>query len=301
MTKSIVELLDTLPSDNLTVKMLRAIDSITPGKWENTVGFDNTIQAVTGLSDPNEILAVRNRAIELYNDANNGYQSAIWYYETIDSADAALGAAAMANKIGEKIGFLSFLNQMTPKANTTQSIDLGLKIVAELIAYSKLNSANILKPQKFLTELQQEYQGPSFMRMVTLVTVDGLLPLGPDFIKIVGQTLNNSGESAFAANPVFGSMANAIPSSDKIGFITNTFTTVSEWMNNLVTSVGLTPKTITNSISGFIDFSDDAMDFVAAFLDQSTDYYRHTGIQSVGRSLIKQANIDVNLRSFRQL
>ncbi len=299
MAKSIVQLLDTLPSDNLTVKLLRAIDRIAPGEWENVVGFDRTIQAVTGATDANDVLAIRNRAIELYNDPKNGYQSAIWYYETIDNADVALGAAAMANKIGEKIGILSFLNQMTPKANTTQSIDLCLKIVAELIAYSKLNGIPILNPKDFVTQIREEYQGPSLMRMIALVTVDGLLPLGPDFLQIVGQTLNNK-QSVIRDNPVFNQISEAIPSPDKIDFISNTFDAASGWMDGFVSKTGITPKKIANSIHGFIDFSNDSMDFVAAFLDQSTDYYRHTGIQTVGRNLIKQANIDVNLSRLRQ-
>ena len=300
MTDSIVQLLDTLPYDNLTVKLLRAIDALVPGQWENVVGFDRTIQVVTGATDANDILEIRNRAIELYNNPNNGYQSAIWYYSTIDSADVALGAAAMANKIGEKIGFLSFLNQMTPKANTTQSIDLCLKIVAELIAYSKLNGLPILNPQDFVNQLRQEYQGPSLIRMAALVTVDGLLPLGPDFLKVVGTALSNK-QFAIRDNPVFSQIADAIPSPDKVGFIANTFDAASGWMDSFVSNSGLTPKKIASSIGSFIDFSNDSMDFVAAFLDQSTDYYRHTGIQTVGRSLIRQANIDVNINKFRQI
>ncbi|NER51175.1 MAG: hypothetical protein F6J92_31790 [Symploca sp. SIO1A3] len=43
MSESIVELVDNLPTDNLTVKVLNALDFIVPGQWENLVGFDNTI------------------------------------------------------------------------------------------------------------------------------------------------------------------------------------------------------------------------------------------------------------------
>jgi len=41
------------------------------------------------------------------------------------STDAALGAAALANKVGEKIGFW-VLNRITPKADKAQTIDLSL-------------------------------------------------------------------------------------------------------------------------------------------------------------------------------
>ncbi len=46
MKDSIVELLDELPSDNMTVKVINALDFVVPGEWENVVGCDNTIEVV---------------------------------------------------------------------------------------------------------------------------------------------------------------------------------------------------------------------------------------------------------------
>jgi len=37
-----------------------------------------------------------------------------------------------------------------------------------------------------------DYSGESLMRMVALVCVDGLIPLGPDFILKVQSTLNQT-------------------------------------------------------------------------------------------------------------
>ena len=293
MSDSIIELLDELPSDSLTVKTLNALDYIVPGEWDNTVGCDKTISVITGADDADTVMHIRNRMIELYNDRDNGYQGAMWYYNLVENADRALGAAAMANKVGEKIGFMSFLNKITPKADTVQSIDLCLKIVAELIAYSKLNGLPILNPGEFVSNLSEEYQGASLMRMAALVAIDGLLPLGPDFLQKVQDTLDGNAESALAQTPAFGAIADSIPSDDKVGFISNTFGAVSGWMDNLVGSVGLTPQSIFDSIGGFIEFSDDKLDFVAAFLDQSTNYFSHTGTQSVARKLILRAAEDV--------
>lgn len=292
MSDSIIELLDELPSDNMTVKVLNALNFAVPGKWENVVGCDKTISVITGANDANTVMQIRNRMIELYNDSDNGYQRAVWYYKTVDNADKALGTAAMANKIGEKIGFLSFLNKLTPKADTTQSIDLCLKLVAELIAYSKINGIK-LNPGEFVSELGENYTGAALMRMVALVCIDGLIPLGPDFLQKIQETLDSKGESSFEKNPVFGAIEGSIPSDDKVGFINSTFGAVSGWMDNLVSSVGLTPKSIFDSIGGFIEFSDDKLDFVAAFLDQSTNYFEHTGIQTVARKLILRAAEDV--------
>ncbi len=289
MSDSIIELLNELPSDNLTVKTLYALDFVVPGEWENVVGFNQTIEVITGESDADRILDIGNKALELYNDSDNGYQGAMWYYNVVDNLDGALAAAAMAEIVSEKIPFLSFLGALTPKADTTQSVDLCLKIVAELIAYSKLNGLPILEPGEFVTNLTEEYSGPSLMRMAALVSLDGLVPLGPDFLQKVQDTLDGEGESAFADNAVFGAISDTIPGDDKFGFITNTFGAVQGWMDNLVGSVGLTPESIFDSIGGFIDFSDDALDVVAAFLDKTTNYFQHTGTQSVARKLIQQA------------
>jgi hypothetical protein len=51
VSKSIFELVDELPTSNLTVSMLKALDFVAPGEWENTVGFVNTIKTVTGETD----------------------------------------------------------------------------------------------------------------------------------------------------------------------------------------------------------------------------------------------------------
>lgn len=293
MNESIIELLDTLPVDNITVKSLKALDFVVPGEWENVVGTDKTIEVITGESDANAIMEIRNRAIELYNDRENGYRGAIWFYQTVDNADKALGTMAMANKIGEKIGLVGFLNRITPKADTTQSVDLCLKIVAELIAYSKLNGLTILNPKEFVSELQDNYTGAALMRMAALVCIDGLLPLGPDFLQKVQNNLDTEGKTLFAGNPVFGAIAGLIPGDDKFSFIESTFDAVSGWMDNLVSSAGLTPTAVLKHIGNFVEFSDDSLDFVAAFLDQSTNYFEHTGTQSVARSLIMRAATEV--------
>lgn len=61
-------------------------------------------------------------------------------------------------------------------------------------------------------------------------------------------------------------------------------------MNNLVSKTGVTPQSIFSHLGNFIQMADDNLDFVAAFLDQTTNYYEHTGIQTVARSLILQAH-----------
>jgi len=93
VSKTVFQLVDELPTDNLTVKALRALDFVVPGQWDNLVGFENTIRTVTGETDEELIQQIGDRAIYLYNDKSQGYQRALWLYQTIDSTDKALGAA----------------------------------------------------------------------------------------------------------------------------------------------------------------------------------------------------------------
>ncbi|MEA5517149.1 hypothetical protein VB654_24285, partial [Nodularia sp. UHCC 0506] len=138
MNKPIFELVDELPTNGLTISMLQSLDFVAPGKWENTVGFVNTIKKVTGETDEDLIQQIGERAIYLYNDRSQGYQRAMWLYQTVDKTDKALGAAALANKVGEAIPLLGFLNKVTPKADKAQTIDLSLKLVAELVAFCQI-------------------------------------------------------------------------------------------------------------------------------------------------------------------
>ena len=74
MSKAIFELVNELPTSNLTVSMLRSLDFVAPGQWNNLVGFENTIRTVTGETDESLIQQIGERAIFLYNDRSQGYQ-----------------------------------------------------------------------------------------------------------------------------------------------------------------------------------------------------------------------------------
>ncbi len=145
---------------------------------------------MTGETDADTIIQIRNKAIELYNDQDNGYQGAIWLYEKVEQADRALGTAAMAAKVGEKIPLFGFLDKITPKSDTTQSVDLCMKVVVELLAYSKLYGRPSINPGEFVSELTENYTGSSLMRMASLVSLDSLLPIGPDFWQKVQEMLD---------------------------------------------------------------------------------------------------------------
>jgi hypothetical protein len=291
VSKTIFELVDQLPKDNLTVKSLKALDFIIPGEWQNLVGFVNTIKVVTGETDEDLIQQIGDRAIYLYNDKSQGYQTALWLYQTIDSAGSALGAAALANKVTENT-FLSFIGNITPKPDKAQSIDLSLKVIGELLAFCQINGIPGDSIGDFMGALG-DYGGESLMRMAALVCFDGLIPLGPNFILKTTDWLGQLNPSDLSSNPAFSAMSNLIPGSDKLGFIGQGFGTVSGWMGDFVSQHGLTPQSVLGNLRGFVEFTDDKLDYVGAFLDVSTNYYEHTGIQTLAHRLIDRAVAEI--------
>jgi hypothetical protein len=294
-TKSINQLVDELPTNNITIFALKSLNFVLPGEWENLVGFDNTIRTVTGETDPDLIRQVGDRAIALYNDKSQGYQRAMWLYQTIDSAGTALGTAALANKVGEKVPLLGFLNSLTPKPDKAQSIDLALKLVVEIVAFCQINGIPGDSIGDFLASLA-DYSKESLMRMAALVCFDGLIPLGPDFIRTVTNSLSSLNPGELQQNQAFKQIRELIPGGNadgQLSFIGQSFDSVKGWMGNFVTSHDLTPQKVSHSLQSFIEIADDRLDYLAAFLDMATDYYVHTGTQTLARRLVERALAEI--------
>lgn len=292
MSESIVELMDNLPQKNLTTMMLKGLDFVVPGAWENTVGFNNMVQKVTGENDPALIQSIRDRAIVLYSDKSQGYQRAMWIYQTVDRADKALAAAALANMVGDKIPLIGGLMQkVTPNTDKAQSIDLCLKLVAEITCFCQINGIPGDSIGDFMGSVG-DYSGEELMRLATLVCVDGLIPLGPEFLQKVQDTIQHLSSGELANNAAFSRISEFIPgggTDGKLAFINNSFDSMKGWMAGFVSSHSLTPQNVMSHLKSFIEFSDDKLDYVAAFLDLSTNYYEHTGTQTIARRLINRA------------
>jgi hypothetical protein len=295
MSKPIYELVDELPTKNITTMALRSLDFVIPGEWNNLVGFENTIRTVTGETDESIIQQIGDRAVYLYNDRSQGYQRAMWLYQTVDKTDYALAAAALANKVGEKVAFLGFLDRLTPKADKAQTIDLCLKLVVELVAFCQVNGIPGDSIGDFVASLA-DYGGENLMRMAALVSFDGLIPLGPDFISKAQSILSGLSPSDLEQNQTFSSISDAIPggsSGGKLDFIGRSFDSVKGWMGNFVASKALTPEKVANNLQGFIDATDNKLDYLGAFLDMSTNYFEHTGTQTIARRLIERAVAEI--------
>ncbi|MBC8135111.1 MAG: hypothetical protein H8F28_04385 [Fibrella sp.] len=291
MATAIDQAVDALPADGFTVRALKALDYVAPGQWQNITGWDVTVAAVTGETDLGVLNQVKQRAIELYNNPSEGYQRALWIYQTVDATDKTLGMAAMANKVGEKIPFLGFLSKITPKADKTQAFDLGVKLVGEVAAFCYTNGLPGDSIGDFVAALAS-YENDSLIRMAALITFDGLIPLGPDFMRTVLDRVGQGGTGDLTQNATFQRIKDLIPGggdNDKLGFISTSLQSVSGWAGNFIAERGITRENAIQSLRQYVEIGDDKLDYLAGFLDLSTDYMAHTGTQSVARSLISRA------------
>lgn len=294
MSKPIYDIVDDLPKGGLTVTALKSLDFLVPGQWDNLVGFDNTIRAVTGETDEAFVRQIGERAVALFNDKSQGYQRALWLYETVDSASGVLGAAALANRVGQDT-FLGFLKRFTPKPEKAQSIDLCIKLVTELVAFCQINGIPGDSIGEFVSSLK-DYSGESLMRMAALVSFDGLIPLGPTFADQALSTLQGISPSELEKNPTFKGVKDLIPgrsSAEQLDFVKQSFNSTEGWMKSFVAEKNVTQRGLLDRLKGFIEFTDDKVDYVGALLDMNVKYYRHTGVQTLTRRLIERAIAEI--------
>ena len=296
MSKPIFELVDNLPKKNITTMMLNSLDFAVPGQWQNIVGFENTVRHVSGESDQEMIQQIGDRAVWLFNDKSQGYQKALWLYQTVDNADNALGTAALANKVGDKIPLIGgLLNKVTPDPDKAQTIDLCIKLVVELVAFCQINGIPGDSINDFVSALG-DYGGESLMRMAALIAIDGLIPIGPDFIQKAQSSLGNLSPKELESNSTFKAVKDLIPGKNSRGqleFIGTSFGSVKDWMINFVNEKNLTQGKVFERVKGFVDVSEDKLDYLAAFLDMTTNYYEHTGTQTLAVRLIERAYAEI--------
>jgi len=290
MSVKIYKKVDKLPTGGLTVRSLKTLDTFVPGQWENLVGFDHTIKTITGETDEAMVQAIGERAIALFNDKSQGYQRALWLYETVDSASGMLGAAALANRIGQDT-FLGFLKNITPKPEKAQTIDLSVKLVTEVVAFCHINGIPGDSLGDFLSALG-DYSSESLMRMAALVSFDGVIPLGADFSAKALNAIKNLGPDELEKNNTFKGVKKEIPGKDaqgKLSFITESFESTQGWMDSFVSDQNITQSGLVDKLAGFMEGSKTKLDYLGAFLDVSVHYYEHTGVQTLARRLIERA------------
>ena len=291
MARPIYKVVNDLPEYGLTPSLLGALDWVVPGEYSNITSFEEMIRNETGSADEAFIQKVGERAIFLFNDPAQGYQRALWMYQTIDSTQGLAAAMTFMSKIAENVGFLSFLDRVTPKADTTQAIDLGLKLVAEVVAFCSMNGIPGDNVGDFVESLS-DYRHESLMRMAALVCVDGVLPLGPDFVIKASSMLESTGAGKLVENERFQRISGMLPGgnvNENLGFIRRSLGAIGDWSTSFIAEHSITVTKITGSLKEVSERWDGSLDWLAGALDMMTDYYEHTGIQTVARQCISRA------------
>jgi hypothetical protein len=290
MTESIHLVLENLPQSSLTTHMLGALDYIVPGEWQNITVFQDMIVSVTGDPDEGLIQQVGERAIQLWFDENQGYQRAVSIFQLVDSGSTVAGAAALANMIGSRFEILGFLADITPKPDTTQAIDASVKFAAELAAFCYVNGIPGDSVGDFASSLTT-YGKEELMRIAAWLSFDCVLPLGPDFLQKLLDGLRWAGESDLWDNALFRKISEYLPGdvASQKTLIEQNLDAGSGFLTNMVNEKGISQEGILDRAREYIDIADDKLDALAAAIDVSTNYFEHTGIQTVARRLVSRA------------
>lgn len=289
--ENIHEILQELPESSLTTRLFGALDYIVPGEWQNITNFEAMIQRVTGEEDQDLIQRVGERAIRLYKDPDQGYQRAVQIFRLVDDTSGLAGMAAMARKIGEGSEWLSFLADVTPKADTTQAVDAGVKLVAELGAFCFCNGLPGDSVGDFASSLAS-YEKEESMRLATWIVVDCMIPLGPDFLVKITDLLQELSDFDLNEHPRFARIMSLLPGnsvSDKRDLFRQNIDAATGAITNFVDTKGIERDGALARIKEYLGVADDKLDYVAAGLDLATNYFEHTGIQTVARRVIARA------------
>jgi hypothetical protein len=291
-SESLSHELSQLSRKNLTTMSLSALDFVIPGSYQNTNSLDDMVQVVTGDVRAGRLQAISNHVDQLYQE-NAGARRAVWLYQLTDSADKAVAAASLANKVGSKYSVLSFLAKMTPKADTSQAIDLCLKLTVEALAHLSLHGISKESIGDWVDSLGQDgnYSNEAALRLAAIVGFDGMVPLGPDFLGKATSYVN-AGKLPWSDSALFKKVAEYIPGGDvasKSGFVGTLLQKASAPIDGFVNRTGLTREKVVQTLEKITDVTDSKLDYVAAFLDASTNFMSHTGVQSVARHLVEKA------------
>jgi hypothetical protein len=282
MPDQLHELLEALPAKNLTTRLLGLLDHVVPGEWQNVTSFEGMVKHVTGEEDQQIIQQVGERAIALYQQESQ-YQRAVQVFHLVDNAQGLAGFAALANKV-------SFLEGVTPKSDTAQAIDAGVKLVAELTTFCLVNGFPGDSVGDFASSLFNA-EKEDRMRLAAWIAFDGLVPLGPDFLGKILDGVRSLSAGQLGQHGRFARIAQFLPGGldEKKQLVEGTLDSVGAGVQQFVAERGLTQASLLDRLRQQVQVNDNRLDYVAAVLDMATNYFEHTGIQSVARRIISRA------------
>lgn len=297
---SVIAALESLPTTGLTVQALQTLDRVVPGEWSNVTRFDAMVADICGPDAPPRLVAqVRLLAQGIEQRDGQRFSQALQIYQVVDRVDQAAAAVSAASTaasaVSSMFGGLSFLADVAPKPDTTQALDAGMKLVAELLAFSRLHGLPSMDADGIahFANALADYGRYDLLRIAAWVVFDGVLPLGPDFMAEITRTWRGLATSALSSHGLFDAVGDRIPGdsvADKQGFVISTLETTGDWVNRFIADKGLTQGGVMQQLDSISSLGAGGMDVAAAAIDASTSITAHTGTQTVARALAREAH-----------
>ncbi|HHO54184.1 MAG TPA: hypothetical protein ENK18_25770 [Deltaproteobacteria bacterium] len=285
------EALAALPQGNLTARLLQLTSRVADESWENINDLAQMIRVVTGEDQESYLQEIGERAVELFADPEERYQRAMRIYRLVDDLDKLVGTASFLDQVAQRVSFLGFLDRLIPKSEKLQAIDAGAKLAAELAAFTTINGLpgdSIADFGRALANSADEDR----LRVTCWILAEGVLPFGPDFLQLIGDQVRAASSGDLEQSTLFRRVRDLLPGgSDDAGrsLILGTLDEVGGWMGELVQARGITQSAISSGLQGLLDVGERGFDVMAAALDVGTNYFEHTGTQTVARQIVKRA------------
>lgn len=279
--------LSALPKGNLTVRLLGLTAGYVDASWENTTDLADLIRKVTGETKESDLQAIGERAVRLFADPSEHYQRALRVYRMVDDFDKLIGTASIVDAVAQRFSFLGFLDRLIPKPEKMQAIDAAAKIAAELVAFTSVNGLPGDSVSDFARSLLNSAHEDR-LRLVCWVVADAVLPFGPDCVQLIVDRVGSASSSDLQHSRLFSQVSALLPG-DAQGLVVKTMESIGGWVSDLVATRGLTQEGVATSLRSILDVGEGGFDVIGAALDVGTNYFEHTGTQSVARQIVKRA------------
>lgn len=292
---TVLERLDRLPRRDLTVLALKGISTLVPGDWQNITSANALIASVMGSDDPALIAQVRERADTLSRARHEGYGRALSLYDAVNRSQKAAGGLRLLANVGGVLPLIKQVAKLTPTTDTLQAVDLGLKVAAEMLAFTQVNGLPGDSFAEFGASLN-EYAGEARVRMAALICFDALLPLGDQALQRLDDLLGQVGQKELRLSPAYGGMAAMIPGRGDDAHLSFLRRGVDQWLGwagGYASSLGLSAQKAVQALETTLGPWQGGFEQLATFLDAFTDTYQHTGVQAVARRLVERAAAEI--------
>ncbi|MEL6182276.1 MAG: FHA domain-containing protein, partial [Myxococcota bacterium] len=162
----------------------------------------------------------------------------------------------------------------------------------EVLAYTRMRGIARADLGVWLQALQTEqYDGPGKVRTMAWIAFEGMLPLGTDFMPILVAGVEAIPLEELGSNALFARLARIAPGTtleDKRSYLLGVLHGVTPWVQGVVSRRGLTQEAISAQVAKWLTAVAGGTPAMGLAADALTDYFAHTGVQTVATVAIEQ-------------